>query len=217
MRVAITGLAGSGKGAISRSLAVRLGLFYIDVGLVFRAVAWLVLNHRIKHISELHRVVCEEGLWCSWNGSIFSVTISGKRIDHELHSPAISKMTAELAGSSVWFNEMRQIAEAVISNHTNLVADGRSVGNVILPKADFIFLIDASLETRSRRRFAQLAGIKQQTLDQVRTDIAERDKKDVTRANDPFAVPYGAIVISNESGTIDACVEKIVHIVTNKT
>jgi len=208
MKIAITGPAGSGKGAISRAIASRAGFYYVDAGLVFRAIAWLISNNDLRTVGQLRNEVCEYGLCYSWDGVTSSVSIHGKCLGDILLGSDVSRITAELASSQRWFTEMKTTVESILIGHKDVVVDGRNAGTSVLPDADFIFYIEVNSKVRAQRRAKQLGMTSREDQEKILREIVGRDCVDADRKFEAYTVPKSAIVVSND-GTLQACLDAI--------
>jgi cytidylate kinase len=177
--VAISGLAASGKGTVSKGVAKLTGFKYYDIGLLFRFGTYLIQKGLVKDLSDV-----KEGdkFFYLGNGDKSKIIFNGNDITRELISSDISMKTAELASTKKGLKELSKFAEKVIPENENIVCDGRSAGITIFPNADLKFFTQASLETRIMRRYNDLIGEGYKTtLDQVTEDIKARDELDMKR------------------------------------
>jgi cytidylate kinase len=213
MKIAITGLSASGKGTVSRGVAKAAKLYYLDAGLVFRSVAWVMLLFRAETQKEFRGLIQRHNLRFDWNGNDFNVFFGNKAIGDSLHEPMVCRKTAELASDPSWLEEMKSLTKRVMKRRSRIVVDGRNAGGSILFDADFIFYIDVSAETRALRRYTQLLN-PSVSYEEILSDLRARDEKDLNRKHDPFVVPERAIIVSNEKGDVSKCVEKIMSIIS---
>ena len=215
MQIAIDGPAGVGKSTLAKALAKHTGYIYIDTGAMYRAVALL---------AKRNGVAAEEGeaLTNLLNGLLLQFkTVEDKKclfnheenIEDEIRQPEISKIVSAYAKLEsvrrALTEQQRHIAE-----ENSVIMDGRDIGTVVLPNADYKFYIVASVEERARRRFLELKnkGI-EQDYDELVKDIASRDYQDATRKIAPLRKADDAILIDTDNLNEKEVLEKIIEII----
>ena len=194
MKIAIDGTAASGKGTLARKIAQELGYDYLDTGLLYRAVTFDALSISSPDIISLK------------NTSSSNYNLSRKlkntltQIATNLTLPITdvpelrSQEISQLAGIIASIAEVRQ---ALIEKQKDFaefppsgigaILDGRDIGSVILPEANYKFFIDAKPEIRAKRRFAELKNpLPHQTESLTLAEITERDFRDKTRPTAPL-------------------------------
>jgi cytidylate kinase len=199
--VTIDGPAGAGKSTVARRLAGRLGFAYVNSGAIYRAVAWRA--SRGTPVGAVLRDLSIEFV----RGSGGRVRVDGRDVTEDLYAPAVSELAATLSQRP----EVRAFADALqraCAARGPLVVEGRDAGTVVFPEAECKFYLDASLEARARRRFAerQAAG---ETADvgAIRAAIRARDDADATRPVAPLARSADATCIDSSGMTVDEVVE----------
>jgi CMP/dCMP kinase len=205
--VAIDGPAGAGKGTVARRLAERLGYRLLDTGAMYRAVAWSVAAAGLgtddtralrAHVAAL-RVTLEDD----------RVFVDGRDVTAEIRTPQIAALTSRLTTLAAVRDKITPLQRAM-AQVGGVVLEGRDTGTVVCPDADVKFYLDASLETRARRRQAEFAerGV---TLDleAVREEIGARDFQDTTRALAPLRRAPDAVVIDTTAMTVDEAVSRM--------
>ncbi len=212
--ITIDGPAAAGKSTASRGLARRLGYRLLDTGAMYRAVAVSVAAAGIAPEDEralrahLARVRIES------DGS--RVWVDGREVSGAIRTQEIAELTSRLT-------TLGTVREAVTPLQRRLAAaggvvlEGRDTGTVVCPDADVKFYLDASLETRARRRHAELGSRGVTTsLDAVRKDIETRDEQDTSRALAPLRRPADAIVIDTTALTAEEVVERMLAAVERR-
>ena len=202
IEIAIDGTAASGKGTLGRNLSAKYGFPHLDTGLMFRAVAFdLLLQKNIK-MKNL------ESLSCEIAKDLDLIKIESQ----ELRSEETGSMASKIAK----FFKLREILKtkqikfANINKHKygGCILDGRDIGTVILPNADFKFFITASIEVRAKRRLLEKnISCLQDTdvecmLQFLIKDISLRDKSDKSRLLSPLLPAKDAHII--DTSLIDA-------------
>jgi len=194
--VTLDGPAGVGKSSIASRLAGELGIAFLDTGAMFRAAAYTL----------------GEGSW-DWTQGIlqqklgdFEFTLRGSGKDTELllnGQPLPGDIRSEQTG--LWASQLAvvpsvraymKMAQIFLGQTTSLVAEGRDMGTVVFPGAQFKFFLDADPAERARRRFLQLqAQGKPADLDAILASIIQRDDQDRNRSIAPMKPAQGAVVI----------------------
>jgi cytidylate kinase len=204
--VAIDGGVASGKSAAGRRLAERLGLPFVDTGLMYRAMARLAqdagidpadaeglgrLAGRVSFRVEGDRV---------WAGD---QELSERIYDAELNS-TLSRVAANARVREALVRRQRSMAEG----GEGVVMAGRDIGTVVFPKADLKFFLVASLEVKVRRRAAQLARRGSEADPETMAgEVRERDRADSEREVAPMRPAPDAIVVDTDRLSLAEVVE----------
>ena len=195
--IAIDGPAASGKGTIAKKLSEYFGLPYLDSGLLYRIVASEVISQNIDPLEK--RLVIDLVKKINFGKS----NLTNLRNDNVSH---IASITAQ-------YQEVRDILlgyqRSFASN--GVVMDGRDIGTVVFPNADYKFYITATLEERTNRRFLELFE-QNSELDRniVKNDINNRDQRDMLRKIAPLAIADDAIEVDTTFMKIDDVIDFIV-------
>jgi cytidylate kinase len=202
--IAIDGPAGSGKSTVSRIVAQRLQLDYLDTGAMYRSVAWAALERGID-TGDLDAVArLAEKLTVEVGER---VTVDGADATAEIRSPEVTRAVSAVAANPEVRKELvarqRRWAEA----HGGGVLEGRDIGTVVFPQAQLKVYLTADDDERARRRAAEMSRLHE--ADTVAADIARRDHLDSTRAASPLATADDAVVIDTSGRTIDDIVEEV--------
>lgn len=187
--VAVDGPAAAGKGTISKAIAARFGFRHLDTGLLYRAVGARVLTGDDP-------VEAAQGLRPD--------DLDGSVLRTQEIAQAASRVAVlpEVRAALVAFQRRFARAEG------GAVLDGRDIGSVICPEAEAKLYVTASAEVRAARRHAELrAKGEDVTLEAVLRDVAERDRRDMGRAEAPLVAAPGAVVLDTSDMDIAAAVE----------
>ncbi len=202
--IAIDGPSASGKSTVARGVARELGFLYVDTGAMYRAFTWKAIQDKIDYFLPGSVAQWMRGITLSTQADAGAVIlqVNGQPLeDAWLRTPDVNAAVSYLAR----VNCVREKAVAVqrgLSSLGSLVAEGRDIGTVVFPAADFKFYVDVPGEIRAARRAAQ--GL---------TDsIAERDKMDSTRTTAPLKMADDAVLILN-TGTAQESIAKIVGMI----
>lgn len=204
MIITIDGPTASGKSTIARKLALKLGITYINTGLLFRAIAYLV---NIKHDINLNELLLES----KENPLQYRYSQEhGAQIfynDTEI-TPLLKTELMDLLASRIALNEdVRGCIEHYqkqLACTQSVIADGRDCGTIIFPHADYKFYITARLEVRASRwqQDQEKKGF-HYSLNECKKLLEERDLRDSTRTLAPLAIPHGALIIDTSTMNIE--------------
>ena len=215
--IAIDGPVASGKTAIGRLLARRLGYRFLDTGLMYRAATWAAIERGIDledeesltglaSALEMRQVADESGE---------RLLVDGQDITHRLRDPQVERGVSPVAKVSGVRSAMVE-RQRSIAKDGPIVMVGRDIGTVVLPDAGVKVFLKASVEVRARRRFNEMEA-EGQSLDyrQVLDDLARRDKIDSERSDSPLLPADDAFQIDTDNLRIDEVAEKILSFVEN--
>jgi len=213
--IAIDGPSGSGKGTVSRRVAAALGWHLLDSGALYRLVA---LAGSLAGLDAADRAGHAALARCM--AVRFDVDEHGDEVVYLDGRPVTGEIRTEAAGESAsrvaaWpevrtglLERQRRFAEP-----PGLVADGRDMGSIVFPSAGLKLFLTASAEERARRRYKQLKdkGLSV-NLAALSAEIAERDRRDATRAVAPLVAVDDAIVIDSTGMNVDAVVARVLEL-----
>lgn len=204
INIAIDGTAGSGKGTLAKQLAKKLGFGYLDTGAIYRSVAYYMIETGVdlskgeniaKAVKKINFKVVFEA---DENGNKVQKNIlDGKDLGDKIRTEEIS-----LASSIVsQVKQVREFATKIqheIAGSFDVVVEGRDIGTVVLPNANYKFFLTASPQVRARRRLKQL-NLPEENFESILEEIVERDRRDMTRALSPLKAAEDAVYIDNSN------------------
>jgi cytidylate kinase len=200
--VAIDGPVASGKTTISQLLAATTGRLYLDTGAMYRSVAYLALKHGVDLDTEasLVAMLAHHTIAIVTDGAApagYRVLIDGRDVGGRLFDPDIASSVSTVAAFPAVRAELVERQRGIAAGGAVVMA-GRDIGTVVLPDARHKFFLTASVDERARRRQAEFAarGLRAKFED-VRAQIAERDRLDSTRAASPLVAAPDAVVIDS--------------------
>lgn len=217
--ITIDGPAGAGKTTVSRMLAEKLGYRYLDTGALYRAVALKAIQEGAteesidsEYLAGLCGdldidLVAEEGGSGGKGGhrnNLFRLKIDGIDVTEKIRTPEVTMMASAISARPVVRDALLDLQRG-IGRNKGVVAEGRDMGTVVFPDADFKFFLDASLEARAFRRYAEL-GENTQTLPRVREQMKQRDESDASRSLAPMKAAPDAIKIDSTKFSADQVV-----------
>ena len=205
--VAIDGGAASGKSSTSRALSERFNLLHVDTGSFYRTLTAELLRNGVKadDPAAIAATSTTMRLATHVEGRRAQMTVNGRTVpDSEIRTPAVNASVSHFAAvpelrAALLAYQRGQAEVAKTHNFPGLIMEGRDIGSVIFPAADFRFFLHADPAERARRRAAE----------GQQDSIAERDRLDRTRKASPLAVPVGAIDIDSTHLTLEEVVDRI--------
>ncbi len=208
-QLAIDGPAASGKSTISRLLAKKLNWTHIDTGALYRAIAYIAISRNIdlgnedkfNFIKDLN-IIYDMG----------KIVVNGENITSKIRAHKVSKVASQIAGYPLVRKSLLNLQKELASKG-NIIMDGRDIGTVILPNANLKIYLNAILHERAKRRYLEDDS---KSLNEIESEIIERDHNDSTRKNAPLAIAKDAIEIDTTNLTIDEVVDKIIELIKNK-
>ncbi|MCA9297645.1 MAG: (d)CMP kinase [Phycisphaerales bacterium] len=210
--ITVDGPAGTGKSSVSRTLAHRLGLDFLDTGAMYRAAAAIVIDRSLAHddIDEIVRIVADADLHFDWQADPPTMLAWLEPIDHRIRDADVTRIVSRIASIGPLREHMVRKQRIIAAQHPRLVSEGRDQGSVVFPEAAVKFYLDAAPEIRAERRVTQLGaqGIVR-TRDEVLRDILERDRHDSTRRDGPLVCPDDAVRVDTSEMSRDEVVDHL--------
>ena len=218
--VAIDGPSGVGKSTAARRLARRLGVPYLDTGAMYRAIALKVLasgtDPADRDAVEAIAAAAGVALRARPDGS-FEVLLDGAPVEPQIRRPEVGEAASTVAA---WPGVRRRLVELQrdAARSSGGVLEGRDIGTRVFPETPHKFFLDARAEVRCQRRHDELrAAGRDVTLEQVREEIAGRDRRDTTRADSPLTRDPSYTYIDASDLGIDEVVERMAAAVAQRT
>ena len=218
MTIAIDGPSGSGKSSVSRAVARRLGLRYLDTGAMFRAVTWWCVEHGFD-LGDLDGVArAADGMQLRMGTDPVdpAVEVDGQRVDAPLRTAQVSARVSRVATNPQVRSTLAQQQRRIIADARRcggIVVEGRDITTVIAPDAEYRVLLSASEEARLHRRAAELqAQGQEQEAEQLRDQVLRRDRDDAT-VSDFQAPAAGVHGIDTSALTFEEAVAAVVAVV----
>lgn len=213
--IAIDGPSGSGKSTLGKALARRLEYLYIDSGAVYRAVARKALDEGVslEDVAVIARLARLSTVKLEGDPEHMRVFLDGREVTQEIRSPDASRASSVIAT----FPEVRAaIVEKLrdMSRAGGIVMDGRDIGTKVFPDAHVKLFLDASLDVRARRRCEEdRARGRDVSVEQVRAELEDRDRRDRERAATPLVKADDAIFLDTSDMPLDRVVDRVLEIV----
>ena len=216
MIIAIDGPSASGKSTTAKGVAEKLGITHVDTGAMYRAVT---LGLKLSEISpdddtSVYQYLSEIELYFDANNKIH---LNGVDVSHEIRSGDISSRVSAVSAIPE-VREKMVIIQRRIAGEQNCVLEGRDIGTVVFPNAEFKFFLIADIDVRAKRRLIELEKMGEtKSISELIEDIRRRDQLDSSRDHSPLIQAEDAIPIDTSQLTINEQIKKIInHINHNK-
>lgn len=225
MIITIDGPSISGKTSVALMLAQKLQFNYIASGLLFRGLAYVLMNQLRYHESQLHHPK-QDDIEGALAHSHFKYIYSDQKgaqvfwkendITSFLSDQKFGKYASIIGTNQSVRNALARLQHEIADNK-DLVTDGRDAGSVIFPHADIKFFLTASREVRAHRwqKNQQKMG-RDISYDQAVKEITERDERDSNRTIAPLRIPKDAIIIDNSDLTQEQTLQKLLNEIQKK-
>lgn len=221
--VAVDGPSGAGKSSVSRAVARRLGLRYLDTGAQYRAMTWWMLRHGVN-VADRQAVTaaCDKPVVVSGTDPDDpAITVDGQDVAEQIRTPEVTAAVSAVAAVQPVRDRLitlqRQIIAAALAESDGVVAEGRDIADVVYPAAASKIYLTASPEARAERRNAELDGadgsdgegpVAEDTL----ADLQRRDAEDA-RTTRPLEAAPGAVVVDATHLTLTQVIDRVVELV----
>ena len=215
--IAIDGPAGSGKSSVSRRVASRLGLRYLDTGAMYRAMTWAMLDAHVD-VNDAAAVAAHAPsaeVVSGTNPIHPTVHVGGVDVEGEIRgeevTAAVSAVSAVEVVRDILVQIQRDAVAQAVADGTGIVVEGRDITTVVLPDANLKIYITADADVRAQRRASQdeRAGSAQVDLDRTHRALLARDAKDSQRKASPLTLAADAVLVDTTDLTLDEVVDHV--------
>ena len=220
--VAIDGPGGAGKSTISKEIAKKLGIIYVDTGALYRTVGYYARECGVsvtdaRNSDNVTPLLSEISVDIQYVDGAQHVLLNGEDLGDKIRQPDIS-MYASAVSSVPSVRAFLLETQKGLAERNSVIMDGRDIGTVILPRADVKIFLTASNEARAMRRYKELIakGV-DADYNAVLKELVERDAADSGRAVAPLKPADDAIIFDNSDYTFEGSVEHIIEIIRSKT
>lgn len=214
--IAIDGYSGCGKSSTAKAVAKALGFTYIDSGAMYRAVTLHFLTHYLTPSNPQDVAKGLKTLEISFHPNPDTqkqeTYLNGINVEDDIRTMRVSERVSEVA-------KLKPVRQELVAQQQRLgkkkgvVMDGRDIGSVVFPDAELKIFMTADLETRAARRQQELLEKGELVdLEEIKTNLAERDRIDSSRAESPLIKVPDAVEIDTTHLTFDEQVANIVQL-----
>ncbi|HDR7513334.1 (d)CMP kinase [Bacillus mobilis] len=214
--IAIDGPAAAGKSTVAKVVAKKLSYVYIDTGAMYRAITYAALEQKvdIENEVQLMEVVKNVNIEFQQGENTQLVFLNGQDVSEVIRTPDVTNRVSIVAKHRLVREEMVR-RQQELAEKGGVVMDGRDIGTHVLPDAEVKIFMLASVEERAERRHLEnMDKGFDSNLEQLKEEIAQRDKLDSEREVSPLKKADDALELDTTSLSIEEVVQKIMSIVS---
>jgi len=223
LTIAIDGPSGSGKSSVSKAVARRLGVGYLDTGAMYRALTWWCLEQGLD-LTDTDAVATaarDLPLEIGTDPDAPTVSVGGTDVSEAIRttrvSTAVSAVATNLEVRAVLQQLQRDLIARIAGRVGGVVVEGRDITTVVAPDARVRVLLTASEEARLRRRSAELHGtVDAASVEATRDQVVRRDRDDSTVSTFTEAAE-GVVLVDTSDLDFDESVEAVLDVVAAET
>jgi len=217
--IAIDGPAGAGKSTISKLVAKNMGFVYIDTGAMYRASALYAINNGIDIKNEREKLISrldDIKIDLKYTEDGQKIFLGGDDVSGRIREADVSLGASDIAVIPEVRLKLVDM-QRELAKKDNVIMDGRDIGTYVLPDADLKIFLTASLDERARRRFEELKEKGSECdFEEVKKDMAYRDKNDSEREFAPLKQAEDAVLVDSTDKGLDEVVEIIGNMIKEK-
>ena len=221
LTIAIDGPSGSGKSSVSKAVASRLGIGYLDTGAMYRALTWWCLHESIDLTDHaaVALAAADLPLELSTDPEDQRVLVGGTDVTTEIRSTGISAEVSKVATNTdvrpILQQAQRDTMATITAETGGVVAEGRDITTVVAPDALVRLLLTASEDARLRRRSAEVHGTaNEQAIAATRDQVLRRDRDDSAVSQFTVAAD-GVITVDTSDLDFEESVEAVLAVVAS--
>ena len=218
INIAIDGPGGAGKSTISKTVAKKLDILYVDTGSLYRTIGLYVKSKNVnpKDASAVAALLNEISIEVKYENGMQVNYLNGINHGDAIRTPEMSMYASAVSA----IPEVRAFlleTQKQLARTTSVIMDGQDIGTVILPNADVKIFLTASAECRAMRRYKELCERGQiVTYESVLAEMNERDEQDSSRAIAPAKPAEDAIFLDTSEFTFEQSVDAVIEIIKKK-
>ena len=219
--IAIDGYSACGKSTLAKDLAKKLSFIFIDSGAMYRGVALYCLQNNLfdadSNPKQVDIIQALKNITLSFQliNDNNCLLLNGKNVEELIRGTEVAAVVSKVAT----IKEVRiklVMEQQKMGENGGIVMEGRDIGSVVFPKAELKLFITASQEIRAQRRFLELKskGIEAK-INEISSNLAERDLMDSSRKESPLIQVADAIVMDNSKLTREEQLDFVLNLVRN--
>jgi len=219
--ITIDGPAASGKSSVGLMLSKELGYLFLDTGIMYRAVAWAVINQKAdiddeEEVSTLaQQIDIEIKPPTKSDGRINDVFVDKIDVTWKIREPEVNENVSQVSRYQFVRKALTE-QQQEFGRRGKIVMAGRDIGTIVMPNADLKIFLEASVKERALRRYnEEVKRGKQSNLEDVIKNVEMRDKIDSTREIAPLTPAKDAIIINTDGKDISGVIDEILSIIKN--
>ncbi len=202
MIITLDGPAGSGKSTISKQIAGKLGINFLDTGATYRCVTLLILEQGVglDDTDAIRNILASIQIDFKQD----KVLLNGLDRTQDIRSPRVDHLVSPVSRLQIVRDSMTRL-QRQIASRGDFIAEGRDMGTAVFPQAEYKFYLDADIKERARRRYVQQQSGTGPSLSlaEIEEEIRRRDRIDSTREVAPLKPAQDAVIIDTSSMSID--------------
>lgn len=217
--IAIDGPAGSGKSSTAREVARRTNSLYIDTGAMYRAVALFFVENGLHiEMDDIEAILNKVLLRLETSDNGVNVYLNNINVNEKIRSSEVSELSSVVSRNPIVRSKMvslqREMARICVEGGGSVVMEGRDIGTVVFPDANFKFFLVADPKIRAQRRAAQLRekGV-ESNESELFQEIIDRDERDESRAISPLKKAAHAVEIDTSQLSFEEQVDNIIRVI----
>jgi CMP/dCMP kinase len=205
--VAVDGPSGSGKSSVSRGVARRLGLRYLDTGSMYRAMAWWMTQNGVAGRPRIEAGTDPERP---------TIEVDGRDVSGPIRTPEVTGVVSPVSAVPAVRERLVALQREAIGTG-GIVVEGRDIGTVVAPSAGAKVYLTADPEVRAQRRAAELSATAAADAARTLAELRSRDTIDSQRAASPLTKADDAIEIDATDLTLEQVIDAVVDAVAART
>jgi len=218
MIIAIDGPAASGKSTTAKLVAEKLKITYLDTGAMYRSLTLHLLKSNIdfNNVDKVSTILDNLSIEMYDYKGRNIIKLNNEDITEQIRSSNVTENVSEVS-ALLSVRQSMVVIQRNIGNKTDCVVEGRDIGTIVFPNADYKFFMIADIKMRANRRLNEMNQLgANKTYDEMVSDLEIRDYKDTNRDNSPLRKAVDAVEIDTTELTIDEQVNKIINHIINK-
>ena len=218
MVIALDGPACSGKSTLAVELAKTIGYKFLNTGMIFRSIAYLLLKNKVDVSNDTNILNCINNtkIDIEFQGDKQIILLDGEDVSSFLSSPEVAKYASLYSQIPVIRKKVVEFQHK-FSDKYDLVIEGRDIGTEVFPNAKYKFFVTASIDARVERRYQSLVEkYPDITKQEIKDSLLERDHNDSHREISPLRQAEDAHLIDTSSQTIEESVDTLLSFIDDK-
>ncbi len=212
LNIAIDGPSGSGKSTIAKAIAKKLNIVYLDTGAMFRCLGLKALKDYIdiSNLDMVKEMLDRTTVDIKYVDSDMKIFLDNCEVSHLIRENEVSKMASNISAIGIVRDKLIGLQREIAQNN-DVVLDGRDIGTVVLPNANYKFFVTADSLERAKRRHLELKNKGEIVeLEILHQEIEQRDFNDSNRKIAPLKCACDAIIIDTTNMTIEDVVSYVI-------
>jgi cytidylate kinase len=213
--IALDGHSSCGKSTFAKRIAAEMGYAYVDTGAMYRAVTLAAMEKGLFDtggdplVEQVEGILNDISLDLQFNQSLkrTEIFLNGRMVEDRIREMDVSSHVSFIAAIPAVRRKMVEYQRR-LGEGKGIVMDGRDIGTVVFPQAEFKIFLTATEEVRAKRRYDELVGKGMNAdLGEVTENIRKRDHIDSTREDSPLKKAGDAVLLDNSCMTVDQQME----------